>query len=487
MGAIAAAVSKKNENVIPHVFTMLKQLTHRGTDAHGIAVSNLVNIRNSLEDISIEKINSPIALGHNFSKILPRDCPQPVQGEGFSLVFEGRLFSCPSVSDVSEIMRMLNPDPQRNACQIIKKIDGSFIFAIAYSNKLLIGQDTIGTRSLYYGENATTCAAASECKALWAIGIEKIKTFPPGNLASINREGFTITPIKTISQPAWQYMGIDEAVQRLQHLLLESTRKRVSDTKRIVISFSGGLDSAVIAQLAKICGADVHLVCVGLEGQPEVEYAEAAAEALELPIHVNTYTVDDVEQSLPKALWLIEKPDVLDASIAIPINWVAETASTIGCHILLAGQGGDELFAGYQRYLKEYVQLGAEAVQRILFHDIESCYEKNFQRDEKIYSYHKIELRLPYSDLEVVNLASSLPIELKIASKTDNLRKRVLRQLAQILGIPPFIVNRPKNAIQYATGVSKSLRRLAKDAGLLQREYIKKVFREVYPNISCNN
>jgi len=120
------------------------------------------------------------------------------------------------------------------------------------------------------------------------------------------------------------------AAQRLQNLLLKSTRKKVSDLKKVAVAFSGGLDSSVIAVLAKNRGINVQLVSVGLENQPEVEFAKTAAEALGLPLHLQTYTMSDVEQVLPKVLWLIEEPNTVKASIAIPFYWTAENAFEAG-------------------------------------------------------------------------------------------------------------------------------------------------------------
>ncbi len=95
-------------------------------------------------------------------------------------------------------------------------------------------------------------------------------------------------------------------------------------------------------------------------------------------------------------------------------------------------------------------------------------------------AYHKIELRLPFADTSVISFASSLPIGLSIESADGFLRKRILRQLAESLGIPAFISERPKKAIQYATGVDKALRNLAKCKGLTSREYIEEVFEKVH-------
>jgi len=71
---------------------------------------------------------------------------------------------------------------------------------------------------------------------------------------------------------------------------------------------------------------------------------------------------------------------------------------------------------------------------------------------------------------------------LKINSVEDRLRKRVLRRVARNLEIPSFMADKRKKAVQYTTGVTKALQRLAKDEGLTLREYVEKAFSMVYPS-----
>jgi asparagine synthase (glutamine-hydrolysing) len=483
MGALVAVVNKAGENVVPTVVYMLRELKHRGNDGHGVATPDLATSAKTFEQLKVSDLSSSIALGHNLSCNLPRDQPQPVQGDGFTVVFEGRTFPSPNLPDlpeVNEIVEMLGSNPMRNAGRIIEVVEGSYVFALADSNKVIVGRDLFGVTPLYYGENDAVCAVASERKALWTIGLEDVRSFPPGQIAIMDNHGFSFHPVKVLRMPPKETVDMETAARALQLLLLESTRKRVSDLEAVAVAFSGGVDSSIVAVLAENVGLDVQLVSVGLEGQREVLFAEKAAEALGLPLHLQTYTVGELEQTLAEVLWLTEEPHAINACIAVPFYWLAETASKLDYPILLAGQGADELFGGYQRYLTEYSRSGAEAVEQKMFSDIENAYRANFQRDNQVCSYHGVELRLPFIDRDVVDFALRLPLRLKIDSVEDKLRKRVLRRVAHNLEIPSFMADKRKKAVQYTTGVTKALQRLAKAKNLTLREYVKKVFRKVY-------
>ncbi len=486
MGAMAAAVDKRGGNAVPTVIAMLRRLTHRGTDAHGVATQTSVKIAPSREELENTNLNSNIAIGYNLSRITSRDVSQPVLGNGYAVVFDGRFFPSNEKTSLEEVVSRLKENLEENVRCILKELDGTYNFAVLHSNNITAGRDALGTIPLYYGENENICGLASERKALWAIGIRNVRSFPPGNIAVMNTQGLIFEKVATQVQPRIRLISMEDATKHLRHLLFEATTERVRDVGKIAVAFSGGLDSSVVAVLAKMSGVDVHLISVGLKDQQELKHAESASKALGLPIHVQTYDMSDVEKVVSKVLWLIEEPNVMKVGVAIPFFWMAEIASKTGCCVLLAGQGGDELFGGYRRYLIELDQKGAEALQKILYQDVISSYETNFQRDYPVCAFHRVELRLPFIDRKVVNFALSLPLKLKIESVEDSLRKRVLRKMAESLKIPDFIANRTKKAVQYATGVDKSLRKLAKSEGLTVGDYLEQLFYKTFPDLEAS-
>ena len=484
MGAIVAALSKCDDDVVRLVITMLEALIHRGANSHEVITPNSVVLATSPGELR-KKFNSPsiVSIGRNVSNTRWRSESFRSKKDNCVAVSEGEFFPQYLINPFNKIGVSQRCSLQETAKRLLSDFDGCYTFAVASSRQILAGRDRLGLMPLYYGENEKLCAIASERKALWKIGITNVCSFPPGNLAIVNRAGFIFRHVSTIKQPPQRKMKMDEAARRLRKLLEESTRERLSDVEKVGVAFSGGLDSSVIARLAQRCGISVNLISVGLEEQHELAHAKKAAQALCLPIIIKTVKMADVEKTLSKALWLMEEPNVMKVGVAIPLFWTAKVASKLGCGVLLAGQGADELFGGYYRYLTLYAKYGIEKVVEAIFNDTIRSYERNFQRDEPISAFHKVCLRLPFADSSVVHFALSLPIDLKVESESDCMRKRVLRQVARNLGIPAFIADKPKKAVQFATGVDRALRDLAKSKGLTPREYVEGLFGTIYPGL----
>ncbi len=485
MGAIVAVLNKKGEDAAETAVTMLEILKLRNVEAFGIGSPITVKIEKSIEALRNQDIKSSVVIGHAFSKILASDRPQPIKLENATLVCEGRIYpTIKEISYIEDVARKLPQSHEEAINTIIKKTDAGLALVLAEPEKLIVGRDAMGVSPLYYGESTEVAALASELKALWKIGMTKARSFPPGHVALVNAHGSKFRPAKTLAYAGAKHITMQKAVKKLQTLLRHSIKERVSGLKEVAIAFSGGLDSGLTAFLAKVAGVNAHLIHISLTNQPEIEYAKKAAEKLRMPIHVFVYNEKDVERVLPSVLWLIEEPSPVMASIGIPFYWAAEKAADMQFKVMLAGQGADELFGGYARYLKDYARCGSERVQRTILNDIFSMYEANFERDSKICNFHNVELRMPFATYQIAKFAMDLPLELKIESPSDMLRKLVLRRVAKNLGLPELIVGKPKRAIQYTTGTTKALKKLAKREGLSMKEYVQRIFQTTFKKMA---
>jgi asparagine synthase (glutamine-hydrolysing) len=140
----------------------------------------------------------------------------------------------------------------------------------------------------------------------------------------------------------------------------------------------------------------------------------------------------------------------------MPLHIASKRANEDGFNIAVSGQGADELFGGYTKYLKNYTKLNSKT-QDILYDDIKNSYHVNLERDNAITNFNNISLKAPFMDKTMINLAMKIPIKYKIKSNDDQIRKHILRDVAIELGVPEFIAMRPKKAAQYGSGVHKLL------------------------------
>jgi asparagine synthase (glutamine-hydrolysing) len=472
-----AVLDKRGENATPSVIRVLKSLRLENSAGFGIASPSALAMGKDVESLRTQNISSPIIVGYTFSKILPQDETQLTRLENATLVFEGRIYSATPRIPVGEaIAKKLQQNRDKALETLLKEAEGDFSFVIAEPETIIAGRDPVGVQPLYYGENSVVAALASNRKALWTLGIEKTESFPPGNIAYVSHKGFRFKPVKTLVYSKPKPITMEKAAVTLQKLLECSVRRRISGLKKIAVAFSGGLDSSVIAFLAKRRCANVHLIHVSLKNRLETEQAKKTADELKLPIHVYLFGEEDVERVISKVVELIEEPDPVKASIGVPFYWTAEKTAEAGFKVLLAGQGADELFGGYQRYINDYLLYGREAVRRNMFNDAVNLHESNIERDEKICSFHNVELRLPFASYQIAKFAINLPVELKIEKKADSLRKLVLRKVAENMGLPTSIAKKPKRAIQYATGINDAFKKVAKRQKATVNEYVNKLF-----------
>ncbi len=477
MGAMAAVLNKKSEDATETVVTMLKILTHKNAETFALASPSTIQIKNTINDFQRQSIKSHIIIGYAFSKIQIDDKPQLVELRNATLVFDGRIYSQKKkmLFAKSSVEKF---SPHETMVKIIRKEEGDFVIAIAEAGRIIAGRDPIGIRPLYFGQNANFAALASEQKALWKIGIEKTSSFPPGHIAFVDEKDIRFQPARAFAYQKPKQISIRAAAKELQRLLQRSIRDRSLGLKEVAVAFSGGLDSSIIGFMAKELKVNVQLIHVSLENQPETKHAKEMAEKLALPIHVYEFKEEDVERVLPQVLWLVEKTDPLRISISVPMYWIAEKASKMGFRVMLAGQGADELFGGYKRYVDKYIEHGSETTRKMIFDDIARNHEANFERDYKICNFHNLELRLPFATLEITKFAITLPLDLAVEPQQNSLRKLVLRQTAKNLQLPEAITKKPKKAIQYATGTDKSLKKSAKKQGLTIKDYLQKRLRE---------
>ncbi|QSZ68046.1 asparagine synthase [Methanofollis aquaemaris] len=233
----------------------------------------------------------------------------------------------------------------------------------------------------------------------------------------------------------------------LEAAILTAVELRATDDTAVALS--GGVDSALVAALAQR-----PAVVVGLEDSHDRRLALALAAACGIECDAVTVTVPEVEEALREAVALLGTPNPVDASIAATEIFVARWARDRGYPWMLTGQGADELFGGYARYLKS-PDLAAELERDRL--DL----PRQVARDRAVASSYGTAFSPPYLDLRVAAAARAIPAASLIEG---GVRKRPLRTVAE-RHIPLEFAAAEKKAMQYGSGIWKTIQKLARRQG----------------------
>jgi asparagine synthase (glutamine-hydrolysing) len=471
--------NKKGKSALPIIINALKNSWVEQPLNFTVASSEKVVSHKSPDVLNKQGINSSSAIGCSFTKEAKKTYTFQ-QSEKTTIAFEGTIYT-PIATKEYFAQEAANKFMQNEAQlqSFIEKIDGDYtFFMLKGEEEIVVARDPLGVQPLYYGENKEVAVFASNRKALWQLDIDEVKSFPPDSICLLTKVGFQFKPIKTFTYIEPKQILLDDAALEVQRLLEQAIKVRVTGLKEVAVAFSGGLDSSLIAYLANKCGVKVDLVHVSLENEPETETAFEAAEKLDLAMQAHLFKESDVENILPHIVDLIEEADPVKAAIGVPVYWTAQKAQEAGYNVLLAGQGADELFGGYQRYVNEYCKDGNEKVRQTMFNDTVRIHENNLERDKKICINADVELRLPFCNFELSEYALGLPVDLKFEQKQESLRKLVLRKVALNLGLPTSIANKPKKAVQYSTGINNAIKRIAQKNNQTVNEYITKLFQK---------
>ena len=198
-----------------------------------------------------------------------------------------------------------------------------------------------------------------------------------------------------------------------------------------------------------------------MAGSHDIMQTKRAAQLLGLSdkLHLHELTMDEVESALPDVIRAVESGDPLKISIAMPLFFASGDAKNGSIRVMLSGQGADELFAGYKRY----ESMKPAELELALRKDLEKIAENNLEPEDAVTMANAVELRVPYLDREVVELALRIAPELKVH---NGMRKYIMRLAAKKL-LPDELVFKEKKAAQYSSGIYSALVKLARKNGFM--------------------
>ncbi len=402
---------------------------------------------------------------------------QPILQRSGAVVFDGLMYSAvePDAIHVAELLRDEMGDGMR---RLVSDSGGAFSAAAADSNLVFLARDVVGTVPLYYGGDDGVLAAASNKKMLMAIGMEPAPVIP-GTVMKLTKQGYEALEVKKIRQPKQTRQSESRCIEALDGLLSDVSGDIVRKTRGGAVAFSGGIDSTLAAHYLKEAGGDIELVCVGVGDQKEYGDALRAAEALDLDVNIHPFTEDELESSLDELILSVEDHNPMKIGVAAPLRFAACQAVEEGYTTIFSGNGSDELFGGYHRYMTQWLKEG-EKTGDSMYRDVVESWRNNYDRDAKVCKDLGARMVLPFADARVIGFGLEVPTEYKLPSSIEEPRKTILRKLAKKLGFPAEVSDRPKKAAQYSTGVHKALNRIAKRRGVSLPEFLKRRYEELF-------
>lgn len=254
--------------------------------------------------------------------------------------------------------------------------------------------------------------------------------------------------------------SLKEIEKELEGLIVKSIKKQAPKQK-FGILFSGGIDSTLIALILKKLKKDFTCYTAVLDDSnlktPEdLIFAKKAAKKLNLKLKIIKIKLKDVEKYIKKIIPVIKDANVVKVGVALPIYIAIEQAKKDRCKAVFSGLGSEEIFAGYQRH-RESSNINEECLK-----GIKMLYERDLSRDIPISKYHKVEIKLPFLDKELVKYSLKIPGKFKIVEGKE---KYILRKVALNLGLSKEFAMRKKKAAQYGSNFHKGLAKSAKKRG----------------------
>src|SRR6267142_2802482 len=453
-----------------------RAIAHRGPDAEGFF------------------FDGPAGLGHRRLSILDLESgDQPMVRDGVAIAFNGEAYDFAALRD--ELRARGHPFTSRSDTEVVlraylewgddfpERVHGMFSLAIWDSRrrKLVLARDRLGKKPLYYFVRGSRVVFASELKALLAHGgvpreldpealvqylaceyvpapasiLREVRKLPAAHLAVLDEHGFRIRRYWDLPGPSRERVSAREAAPELLRVLDGAVAKRLVADVPVGVFLSGGVDSTSIAALAVRHKNPLQTFSIGFveESFDESPWARLAADRLGTEHVSQKFSGQDCLDLIPAAAAQLDEPfaDPSFLPTLLLSRFTRRHASWIAS--FLPGEIGALLQPGlrslaspeiaFRQVLEDATRSGTrpgsldEALRyyltRYLADDI-------LVKADRASMAASLELRAPYLDTAVVELAARLPWQLKISlTRTKVLLKRALRGL-----VPDEILARPK-------------------------------------------
>ena len=359
---------------------MASSIRHRGPDDEGFYESEGVMLgMRRLSIIDLAGGHQPIANEDESVWVICNGEIYNYRALRTDLERQGHRFR--SQSDVEVIVHLY----EEYGDNFVSHLSGMFSIALwdERARRLVLVRDRFGQKPLYYTETGGRLAFASEVKSLLQLPFVRaeldrrtldeylamgyavaprtlfrgIRKLPPAGRLTRDATGTRIESWWSLPECVRNDLDEQQWVNAVQSELRRSVKEHMVSDVPIGAFLSGGIDSsAIVALMAEQSTQPVNTYSIGYSGRGaadyynELSYAAVVARRFRTNHH-EIPVAPDVVTLLPKLLWHVEEP-ISDS--AIITTWLVSELAAGSVKVILSGVGGDELFAGYKRYLGEH-------------------------------------------------------------------------------------------------------------------------------------
>jgi asparagine synthase (glutamine-hydrolysing) len=383
---------------------MSQALAHRGPDDEGVYINNeigmgcrrlgVLDLQGGRQPLSNE--DESIWIVHNGEIYNYAQLRRLLESKGH--VFRTQ-------TDTEVIVHLYEEFGER----CVEKLRGMFAFVLWDKNKhrLLLARDRLGQKPLFYAQVGCEFVFASEIKAIVSIlpaapeidyeslqhylslrfipapgtMLHQIKKLPPAHVLVYENGSAAISRYWQLSFRNKLRLAEPDLIEGLREKLRETVASHLVGDVPVGAFLSGGLDSSIIvAMMAKSLAGPFPTFSVGVEDTEfnELPYAREVSRRCGTK-QVETCAKLDLIGLLPHMVWSLDEPsDVVGAS-----KYLASELASTQVKVVFGGDGGDELFAGFDRYsgvsLVEHYARIPQFLRQLLFNPVISRIPASFR------------------------------------------------------------------------------------------------------------
>jgi asparagine synthase (glutamine-hydrolysing) len=400
-------------------------------------------------------------LGHNLLSITGF-VKQPLQNKNFILITNCEIYNYKElakkeniiVNSDSELLFKLLQKNYKNPTKILSKLNGDYSIAFFYlQNNFIKGfltRDIFGIKPLWYYYDKNNFYFSSEKKALPKNIKIKAADLNPRILLDLS---YNIKTKELKLKEKYKgffknkFVDVDYNIAKLktEKLLKRSIELRLESNKKTAVLISGGIDSSLIAFYSKFSSNVYYYNVYSNENDSDFIFSKKLEKELNIKITYLKISEKEIHSNITKVANIIESYDNVKLSVALPFYFLAKQLKKDKIKVVLIGNGADNIFCGYNRFLYNY------SPTKDSISSLRKLYDSDCYRDDLIFMNFGIEARYPYLDYNLVKYVLSLKDEYKINSER---KKIILRDIA-LKYLSKELAERKKKAIQYGSGFNK--------------------------------